>query len=75
MTLSYLIYSKAFVAKAYPLAFGRLQEATATPVLARGGAASYYKFDVPPGVQALLKFGSSQAPLNGGLTFMVLRLR
>ena len=69
------IYSKAFVAKAYPLAFGRLQEATAMPVLARGGAASYYKFDVPPGVQTLLRFGSSQAPLNGGLTFMVLRLR
>ena len=44
-------------------------------LLKRGGAASYYKFDVPPGVQALLKFGSSQAPLNGSLTFMVLRLR
>jgi hypothetical protein len=69
------IFTQAFVAKAYPLKFGRLQEATAVPVSARGGSASYYKFDVPPGAQTLLKFGSSQAPLDRNLTFMVLRLR
>jgi hypothetical protein len=69
------IYTKAFVAKAYPLPFGRLQEATAIPVAARGSSASYYNFAVPPGAQTLLRFGSSQAPADPNFVFIVTRLR
>jgi hypothetical protein len=69
------IFTNVFLAGAYPLQFAQLAEATAVPVGARGGSASYYKFDVPPGVQTLLKFGSSQSPPDGNLSFMVLRLR
>lgn len=69
------IFTNVFVDGAYPLQFAQLLEATAMPVGARGGSATYYKFDVPPGVQTLLKFGSSQSPPDGNLSFMVLRLR
>jgi hypothetical protein len=55
--------------------FRRLQEATATPVSARGGSAGYFKSAVPPGSRTLLKFGSPQAAPDGNLKFMVLRLR
>ena len=67
------IYSQLFVNASYPLPFGQLQEGTAVPVAARGGSASYYKFAVPPDAQALLKFGSSAAPRNSNLTFMLVR--
>ena len=68
------VYSQIFVNVAYPLPFGLLKEATAVPVAARGGSASYYKFAVPPEAETLLKFGSSAAPPNGNLTFMLVRL-
>ena len=69
------VYSQVFVNLAYPLPFGLLEEGTAVPVAARGGSASYYRFAVAPDVQALLKFGSSAAPPNGDLTFMLVRTR
>ena len=40
---------------------------------AKGGSASYYRFAVPPDAQTLLRFGSSAAPWNGNLTFMLVR--
>jgi hypothetical protein len=42
-------------------------------VAAKGGSAGYYAFAVPPGVQTLLRFGSSAAPADGNLKFMLLR--
>jgi hypothetical protein len=67
------VFTGVFDVGAYPLAVGRLKEATAVAVSARGGSAGYYKFAVPPGVQTLLTFGSSQSPPNGNLSFMVVR--
>jgi hypothetical protein len=67
------VYSQVFVGLAYPLPFGLLEEATAVPVAARGGSASYYRFAVPPDAQTLLKFGSGAAPPNGNLTFLLVR--
>jgi hypothetical protein len=69
------MFTELFVDEKYPEPYGRLQEATITPVSARGGSASYYKFAVPPGAQTLLKFGSDQGPANDDLAFMVVRLR
>jgi hypothetical protein len=68
------VFDQVFV-DGYRLPFGRLQEATAVPVAARGSSMSYYKFAVPPDAQTLLKFGSSQAPPSSDLTFMVVRTR
>ena len=68
------VYRQVFVNLTYPLPFGLQEEATAVPVAARGGSASYYKFAVPPHSQTLLKFGSGAAPPNGKLTFMLVRL-
>jgi hypothetical protein len=67
------VYSRIFADGIYPLTFTALKDATAVPVAAHGGSASYYKFSVPAGVQALLKLGSSAAPRNGTLTFMLVR--
>ena len=69
------VFAKVFVDSTYPIPFARLKEATAVPVFAKGGSAGYYKFSVPPDAQTLLKFGSSDAPMNGDLTFMILRTR
>jgi hypothetical protein len=67
------IYTQVFVGVTYPLPFGLLQEGTAVPVGARGGSASYWKFAVAPDAQALLRFGSSGAPPDGNLKFMIVR--
>ena len=67
------VYSEIFVAGYYPLPFGGLQEGIATPIAAKGGSASYYRFGVRPGTQALLKFGASGSPPNGNLTFLLVR--
>ena len=66
------VYNQVFTT-AYPLPFGQLKEATAIPVAARGGSASYYKFVAPPDVQTLLTFGSAQARPSSDLTFMLVR--
>ena len=67
------VFTEVFVDGIYPLPFTALKDATAIPVAANGGSASYYKFSIPADAQALLKFGSSAAPRNGNLSFMVLR--
>ncbi|HEX7979147.1 MAG TPA: hypothetical protein VF461_11125, partial [Gemmatimonadaceae bacterium] len=69
------VYSQVFVGVSYPLPYGLLQEATAVPVAARGGSASYWKFAVAPDAQALLRFGSSAAPPDGNLKFLIMRTR
>jgi len=54
-----------------PLPYGSLAEGTPVMVSARGGSASYYKFYVTPGVQAMLRFGSGGAPPNSNLKFVL----
>jgi len=66
------VYSQVFVAAKYPVPFGKLQDGVAMPVAARGGSASYYRFAGPAGTQTLLRFGSSGAPANPNLTFMLI---
>jgi len=67
------IYNNVFVDAGYPLPYGIVQDGTAAPVAARGGSASYWKFAIPPDAQAMLKFGSSGAPPDGNLKFVLVR--
>jgi hypothetical protein len=67
------VYSQLFVARSYPRQIGQLQDEAPVAVTARGASASYYEFVVEPGFQALLKFGTSQAPPDGKLSLMLLR--
>jgi len=67
------IFTNVFVDVGYPLAYGNLQEGTAVPVAAKGGSASYWKFAIPPDAQAMLRFGSSAAPADPNLKFVLLR--
>jgi len=68
------VFTEVFVGASWnPIPFGRVKEGIAVPVAAKGGSAGYYAFAVPPGVQTLLRFGSSAAPPNGNLRFMLLR--
>lgn len=68
------VYGQVFVG-GYPVPITLLPEATSVPISVRGGSASYYRFQVLPDVQPLLKFGSGQAPASSKLKFMVLRTR
>jgi len=67
------IYTQFFIGLTYPPSWGSLQEGAATPVTALSGSASYYRFSGLPGVQSLLRFGSSGAPPNGNLKFVLLQ--
>ena len=68
------VYTQVFVGAAFnPIPFGSLQEGKAVPVAARGGSASYYRFSMMPDVQALLRFGTSGAPPNSNLQFLLMR--
>ena len=67
------VYTQVFTDGVYPLPFGGLQDGIAVPVAAKGGSASYYRFAVPAGAQTLLRVGSSAAPANSNLTFMLVR--
>jgi hypothetical protein len=66
------VYKEVFVGGIYPLKYGKLLEG-ATPVSAKGGSAGYYRFRTIAGSQALLRFGSSAAPRDANLTFVVTR--
>ena len=68
------VFGQVFVG-GYPVPITLLREGTSVSVAARGGSASYYRFQVLPDVQPLLKFGSGEAPANGKLKFMVVRTR
>jgi hypothetical protein len=63
------IYVQVFGVADYPLPYLGLQDGTPAPVSVRGGSAAYYKFLVPPDVQALLRFGSS----NPNLKYVLIR--
>ena len=67
------VYTQVFQNGRYPLPFAGLQDGIAVPVAAKGGSASCYRFAVRPSAQTLLTIGSSAAPWNGDLTFMLVR--
>ena len=67
------IYTRIFVGGSYPLPYMGLQEGVAVPVAARGGSASYYQFTILENAQAVLRFGSTAAPADPNLKFVLLR--
>lgn len=67
------IYTRIFQGAGYPLPYLGLQEGIAVPVAARGGSASYYQFTILENAQAVLRFGSTAAPADPNLKFVLLR--